>query len=78
MQSVAEIGSRERHAERKAETRLIELVDRDNYEGAGLGLLPASSWFGIRPIDIALLRLRLYHSGAGASKPDSSSSLSTR
>ena len=78
MQGIAEIGSRERHGKREAEARLVQLVDRDNYEGAGLGLLPTSSWFGIGPVDVALLGLGLYHSGAEASKPDSSPSLSTR
>lgn len=78
MESAAEIGPCERHGEGKPEARLVQLIDRNDHEGAGLGLLPASSRFGICPVDIALLGLRSYHSGAGVSKPDSSSSLSAR
>lgn len=78
MEGVAKVGSGERHSKREAETGLAELVDRDNFEGAGLGLLPASRWIGVGPVHVALVGLRLYHSGAGASKPDSISSLSAR
>ena len=68
----------ERHGEGEAKARLVELVDRDDHEGPGLGLLPASRWIGVGPVDVALPGLRLYHSGVGASKLDSSSSLSAR
>ena len=78
MQSTTEVGARERNSEGKSEARLIQLVNRDDHEGAGLGLLPASCRFGVSPVNVALLGLRLYHSGADASKPDSSSSLSAR
>jgi hypothetical protein len=57
---------------------LVQLIDRNDHEGAGLCLLPPAGWVGVGPVDIALARLRLYHSGAGASKLDSSSSLSAR
>jgi hypothetical protein len=78
VQGVAEIGSRERYGEGDVEARLVQLIDRNDHEGAGLCLLPPAGWVGVGPVDIALARLRLYHSGAGASKLDSSSSLSAR
>lgn len=78
MESIAEIGSRERHGKGEAEIRLVQLIDRDDHEGAGLGLLPAPRRVGVCPVDITLLGLRLYHSGVGASKLDSISSLSAR
>lgn len=78
MESAAEVGAGERYGEGKPDARLIQLVDRDDDEGTGLGLLPASCRFGVSPIDVALLGLQLYHSGAVASKPDSNSSLSAR
>ena len=78
MQVATEVGSGEGHSEGKAEARLVQLVDRNDHEGSGLGLLPASRRIGVRPVDITLLGLRLYHSGADASNPDSISSLSVR
>lgn len=78
MQSAAEVGSRKGHSKGEAETRLVQLIDRDDHERTSLCLLPASSRVGVCPVDVALLGLRLYHSGAGASKPDSTSSLSTQ
>lgn len=42
------------------------------------GLLSSSSRIGVGPIDLALARTRLYHSGADDSKPDSISALSAR
>jgi hypothetical protein len=47
-------------------------------KGRDVALLPAFGLIGVRPVDVPLARLRLYHSGAGASKPDSSPSLSAR
>jgi hypothetical protein len=78
MQGTAEVGSSEWHPKGEAKTRLVQLVDRDNHEGTGLGLLPTPRRVGVCPVDITLLGLRLYHSGVGASKPDSISSLSAR
>lgn len=78
MEGVAKVGAGERHSKRETETGLVELVHRDDHERSGLGLLPASCWIGIGPVHVALMGLRLYHSGAGAWKPDSISSLSAR
>lgn len=78
VQGVAEVGSGERDGEGEIEARLVQLIDRDDHKGAGLCLLPASRRVGVCPVDVALLGLLLYHSGIGASKPDSISSLSAR
>jgi hypothetical protein len=78
MQGTAEVGSRERNPKREAKTRLVQLVNRDNHEGTGLGLLPAPRRVGVCPVDVTLLGLRLYHAGVGASKPDSISPVSAR
>lgn len=78
VQGIAEVGSGERHGEGEIEARLVQLIDRDDHEGAGLCLLPASRRVGVRPVDVALPGLLPYHSGVGASKPDSISSLSAR
>jgi hypothetical protein len=53
VQGVAEVGSRERYGEGEVEARLVQLVDRDDHEGTGLGLLPALRRIGVRPVDPA-------------------------
>lgn len=78
MERIAKVGSSERDCEREIETGLVQLVDRDDHEGTGLGLLSSSRRVGVGPVDVALVGLWPYHSGAGASKPDSISSLSAR
>lgn len=78
MESVAKIGPSEWDNKREAKTRLVQLVNRNDDEGTRLRLLPPPGRFGICPVDVALLGLRLYHSGVDVSKPDSSSSLLAR
>lgn len=78
MQGAAEVCSSERHGKGEAKVRLIEVIDRNDHEGTGLGLFPPPGRIGVGPVDIALVGLWLYHSGAGASKPDAISSLSAR
>jgi hypothetical protein len=78
MQGVVEVSSGERHGKRKPETRLVQLIDRNDYERPRLSLLSPSSRIGVGPINLTLARTRLYHSGADASKSDSIASLSAR
>lgn len=78
MERTIEIGARERNGKGEAEARLVQLVDRNDHEGTGLGLLSASRRIRVCPVNVSLLGLWLYHSGAGASKPDPISALSAR
>ncbi len=78
MERTAEIGSGEWDGEGETEACLIQLVDRDDREGTGLGLLSSASGIGVRPVHITLLGPGVYHSGVGASKADSISATSAR
>jgi hypothetical protein len=78
MQGAAEVGSGEGHGEREAETRLVQLIDRDDREKARLGLLPSAGWIGVSPINVTLLGPGAYHSGVDASKAESISAVSAR
>lgn len=78
VQGVAEVGAGERNGERETQTRLVQLIDRDDYEGTWLCLLSAPRRVGIGPVDLTLLGANAYHSGVGASKPDPISPLSAR
>lgn len=78
MEGAAEIGAGERNGKRKAKTRLVQLIDRDNRERSRLCLPFAPRRIGIGPVDVPLLGRRGYHSGVEASKADSISRLSAR
>ena len=78
VESTAEIGSGKGNSERETETRLVQLVDRDNRKRARLGLLSSPSGIGVRPVHITLLGSNAYHSGVDASKADSISAASAR
>ncbi len=78
VQRAVEVGARERDGEGEAETAAVQLVDGDDGKRTSLRLLASTRWFGIGPIDLALLRSSAYHSGVGALKAASISLLSAR
>jgi len=78
MQRIAELGAGERHGEREAEPRLVQLIDRNDHERTSFGLLTAPRWVRIGPVDITLVGTSVYHSGAGPSKADPIPWLSAR
>ncbi len=78
MKSAAEIRSGKGNSERETETRLVQLIDRDDRERARLGLLSSASGIGVRPVHVTLLRPGAYHSGVDTSKADSISAVSAR
>ncbi len=78
MEGTAEIGAREWHGEGKTQARLVQLIDRDDYERSGLCLPGSAGRVGIGPVNLALLRTGGYHSGVGASNAVSISALSAR
>jgi len=78
MESAAEIGSGEGNSEREAETRPVQLVDRDDRERPRLSLLSPPSGIGVGPVHVTLLGPGSYHSGVDASKADSISAVSAR
>jgi len=78
MKVVPEVGSGKWDGQREPESRLVQLVDGDDYKRTSLRLLSTSRRIGVRPIDVTLKRFWRYHSGAATSKPDAISSLSAR
>ena len=72
MQRAFKIGAGQWDGKGEVDAGAVQLVDGDDGEWAGLCLLATACWFGVGPVDLALLGTRLYHPGVGASKASSS------